>query len=491
MKLKICLPAFDFVQKKDFREAHKEKYLYFLSLLSREKKYRNLNAQHLKSALGKNKGFNYKSIITNLTNEGVIECDGIRIYGKKSLGYKLTDKYYSSEKIEYLLINKRFTNQIQIAAIKNFKILPEYVKQQTQNLSELTINGKYVKLRLARRSRSGRISNYLTTNKKELRDYLLYRNEEKLIEFDFNGFQPYLLGLIVSRGLGYKSFDEDMPDDLRLYLQLAEQGIVYEFFYDLTGRGNEAEFKRDDFKKQFYKTYFFNTKFNVVNKSEVGKIFKTQFPTIHNYIILNFINKSKTLANALQVEESRLVINTIYKRLYEEGIWSATINDSVVCLIRNKEQVYQIVESIINQNIVPCFINENKWKGIDIYPEERIDKDYISKEGEKRIYNKVTFDKVCTHLTEDCRPVNKNDELKNRTRNILLKAIDKLKAENKAVSVYQLNKITNINKATVRKHLSAINQVEQACAGSPTGLPIPDSANIFEEGLKPHPVSSK
>jgi len=480
MKLKICKPAYEFViefaRKMNFKNSQLEKYLYFLSLLSRSNEYRNLSSQYMKKSLGKNKQYSYKLIINALTKEGVIECDGKRFYGKKSYGYRLKEKYYCTDKVEYKMTKTRLSNQIQIAALKRFETLPEYIKQQTANLAELTFNGQPVGKRLARRTRTGRISNFLTTNKREVRDYLLYRNNEKLVELDFNAFHPYLLSIIVSTGLGYQSIDELMPDDLRLYLQLAEQGIVYEYFYDLTGNGYENDFERDKFKKGFYSGYFFNRKYNVVNKSKVGKIFKTNFPTVHNYIIDNYINKGRTLANALQVEEADLLINNIYKQLYEENIWSATINDSVVCRKKDKEKVYSLMEDVINQNIIPCFINDVEWKGMCIHPEENADKDYIKEQGDNtRLYNMVTFPKVYTPVVEETKPVNQNEQKKQHTRQIILSAIEQLNAAGQEITALGLHKRTGLNRGTIIKHLKEINHQENPASASDMPLPAASS----------------
>ena len=476
MKLKICKPAFDFVKQINFFQSHEEKYLYFLSLLSWSKEFRNLSATYLKSSLGKNKGFNYRTIINYLTNEKVIECDGIRIYKKKSFGYKLTAKYYCADKQAYELTDKKLSNKIEFAALKKFETLPEWVKKQRENLSELTINGKYINPKLVKRARSGRISNIFTTTDKRIRDYLLYRDSEKLYELDFRNCQPYLLGVIVCNGMGFQSMDECLPEDLRLYLQLAEQGTVYEYFYDIIGKGSQAKFNRDKFKKSFFSGYFFNRKYNVLNNSKVGKIFKENFPTIHNYIIKNYINKNKTLAFALQVEEANLVINNIYKTLFDNNIWSATINDSVVCLERDKDIVRNIMEREIQRNIIPCFITETEWKG-SIYHIQNGDKDSIKGDTTNRLYNRVTFQEVYTPPVDEAKPLNQNEERKKKTRSDILKAIAKLKSENIPISINQLYRVTGINKITIRKHLKEINR-----PGSP--IPILGHKEKFEDWTK-------
>ena len=179
-KLKTLLiqsPAFDFIKSQGFKPQHEEKYLYFLSLLSTKNQYRNLSSTLLKSSLGKNKhsnGLTYKTIITNLLNEGVISCDNIIKYTKKSLGYKLTDKFFTGELIEYAMRNKRLINKIEIASIKKFDVLPEYIKQMRKNLSELTEAGQPINQGNITRSRTGRVFNFLTANKRERRQGLLW-----------------------------------------------------------------------------------------------------------------------------------------------------------------------------------------------------------------------------------------------------------------------------------------------------------------------------
>ena len=475
MKIYIQSPAFNYVEALNQPKKDKEKYLYLLSLLSFKNEYRNLSSKILEKALGKNpkKGISYKAVINNLTESGVIQCDNKRKKGVKSFGYKLTDTYFNQSLVEYTL-GKRLSNLVDMARTNQFNLLPEYIRIMKRNLADLTVGGLPIINKRITRSRTGRVYNYLTNIKREFRYKLLWKDTESLVEFDLAGAQPYILGLIVSAGLGFNSMDECLPDDLRQYLELCQSGQVYQYFADRLKIDISGESGRNKFKQRFYNTYFFNTQYTVVNSSPIGTIFKTDFPSIHQHIIDNFINKGKTLASHLQRVESALVIDTIYKGLVEAGIWSATIHDSIVCKESDADYVFSLINSIIRTNIIPCIIKRNDWLTIHTFENSKVGhiEGYTStvhhcnnskvgniaedRDIDSTIYVPTFSPMVDTFEMVDTVKRNKKELRKEESINRIKQAIKELEERNESISAYSIHKVSGISRRIVTKHLEAI-----------------------------------
>ncbi len=456
MKILIRKPAFEFIRSQNFNPTHEEKYLYFLSLLSQKNEFRNLSSTLLQRCLGKNKhsnGLTYKTIITNLIEEGIIQCDNKAIQGRKSKGYKITSVYFSGSRVQYEMKNTRMVNKIEIALIKKFEVLPEHIRQMKTNLAELTFNGRPIENKNVTRSRTGRVFNYLTSTKRAERRGLLWKASENLVEFDLAAAQPYFLGLMVAAGMGYKSIDECLPDDLRMYLELTSLGSIYKYFADKLGLDITDSVAKDKFKKKFYNTYFFNTKYAVVENSPIGLIFKSEFPTIHKFVLDRFISTKKTLSFNLQAIESTLIINTVYKALYDQGIWSATIHDAIICKASDAKDVSAIFTSIINQNISPCLISRKDWIG-DVHTFEKntlgqqIVKTEEGEAGDSTIYI------VPSQQGVDSPDKNKIKSLE--TIKKIEEAITQLQNDKKPVNAYAIHKMKGISRRIVTRHLEQI-----------------------------------
>ena len=280
MKLKLRESAYQYVQSLNLPQNHHDKYCYFLSLLSYNMKngFRDLNSVYLKSILGKNsKNLSYTQIITTLIDGGLVECDNNSIRGKKSLGYRLTEKYSTGNVIEVEIKTKHIIQKIEVGKLKKWEALPQYVRAMRENFAQLTFNGKYLGKTNVSRSRTGRVFNFLTGNKRTIRPHLRYKSNELLCELDAKNFQPYLLGLIVCKGLHIQSWDELMPFDLRKYLMLVKNGKLYQYFAEKLNTDISIEKQKDKFKRKFFSGYFFNSDYCVLNKSDVGMIFKNDF----------------------------------------------------------------------------------------------------------------------------------------------------------------------------------------------------------------------
>ena len=467
MNIYITKPAFDFIKTLNFREAHEEKYLYFLSLLSNNNEFRNLSSSVLQAALGKNKhsnGLTYRTIITNLIKEAIIVCDNHYISGKKNFGYIITKPYYSSTKVKYTLKNKRLANKIELATSSKFERLSEHVKQMKINLSELTLNGESVGTRNVIRGNTGRVFNYLTSTKRIDRKQLLWNNTEHIVELDLSAAQPYFLGLMVAAGMQFSSIDECLPDDLRHYLDLTSTGTIYQYFADKLKIDVSDAGAKDKFKKKFYNTYFFNTKYAVVVNSPVGAIFKADFPSIHQFVIDKYINTGKTLSFDLQKFESVFVVDTLYKTLVDRGIWSATIHDAIICKESDADAVYSIFKGFVDSNISPCPIKKNTWDSFCPTPSIK------NTLGQLKSITPAKGDSSSTIL---CYPFsgisgqgvgqNKNDETKDKNRDTIYNTLMNWDFDtNGKITIRKVADVTNLAKKTIEKNWSSFKDIAES-----------------------------
>lgn len=457
MNLYIQTPAYNWVIQQNFRPTHQEKYLYFLSLLSNKNQIRCLSSKFLKSSLGKNKtSLSYKSIIINLINEGIVECDWKIVPGKKSLGYKISNKFFTSQTVEYKLTNQKIINKVQYALMGKFDILPEYLKQMKTNIGDLTCNGVPVIVGNVKVGRTGRVYNMLTSSKKDDRAFM-YKNSDTLSELDIVAAQPYFFGLIITSQMGILSMDEYMPDDLRNYIDLVIDGSIYEFIADKIGKDISEKKIRNEFKVKVFKHYFFNPRYKSMTNTEIGKVIIEYFPTIHKFIVDNYINKNKTLAGELQNFESNFIINNIFKSLVDSNIWAVTLHDAVICKTSDSEYVASLINSHISSFLFSVPV---KIKGIDTFctpTSTKKLKDHLLSNNTTTttvLYNLVTFEPESDKVGVQNKIKNeKNIKVGVANTNKIDELFDNWNFQmNGKITIRKVAELTGISKKTIQKY---------------------------------------
>ena len=466
MKILISKPAYNWVINQNFRLTHQYKYLYFLSLVSLSSNPKYLTAKYLRSSLGKNGNFTYKTIITNLIEAGVLMINSSYTVGKSSKSFRLSKEYFSKELIEYSIMNKKITNKIKVHIDEQYKLLPAYIKQMQANLSELEFNGTAIEVGQIKKSRYGRITNYITKTKRSDRDKLLHKSGERLVEMDLSASQPYFLGLIVAKSLFLYSLDELMPDDLRLYFELLANGEFYQFFAKKVNVDLSDKDVKDKFKKAFFNQYLFNNEWKVINNTVIGKIFIEYFPTIHNFVLKKFIDTTDTLASALQNYEANLIVGTLYKGLTDANVWAVTLHDAIIVLENTYNEVLDIFNKLIAMHISPVKIKTSIISNKIFCPtpcptiNKNIDKDnngFKQGEGESLIMLPLLEDK------NQGVGQNKNDITKDKNRDMIY---DTLKNwdfnENGKITVRKVADKTGLAKKTIEKNWKTFKTIAES-----------------------------
>lgn len=239
----------------------------------------------------------------------------------------------------------------------------------------------------------GRVYNNLTGLKRSLRRHLRV-DGEPLVSCDVRNSQPLLVGLLCllafrrrNEGFpGFNSFDRlqiaqivsnmeidqdfldsishqatgrrgggdgdlqydvvfdkssllhDVPDDLRRYVLLCEGGRLYDDLMDMIG-GDQQD--RDAFKKRLFTQVFYGRNFV---EGGLTRLFAEQYRTVMEIIRAIKRPDYRRLSHHMLRAESAIVIGRSVRRCAEEGIWAATIHDSIVTTPEHAGAVVGIME---------------------------------------------------------------------------------------------------------------------------------------------------
>jgi hypothetical protein len=161
-------------------------------------------------------------------------------------------------------------------------------------------------------------------------------------EIDINNSQPLFLTKLIndSKSNWVKS------EEFEKFKELTITGNYYSFMMQQLKVTDKKEIKRLTYKVLFGR--------NATN-SRADKNFKQIFPSIHNFIILykKEFGDYKVLSHELQKMESKLIFNTIIKKimlLYPE-IKIITVHDSIIVPQKFRNQV----ETIFNTELLNEF----------------------------------------------------------------------------------------------------------------------------------------
>lgn len=146
-----------------------------------------------------------------------------------------------------------------------------------------------------------------------------------------------------TRGIQYdvvfdnSSFLNNIPEDLRVYVRLCEEGRLYDDL--MVGSGDEID--RDAFKKRLFTQVFYGQNFV---EGRLTRLFAERFPTV--WAVVRSIKRPdyRRLSHHMLRAESAIVIGRAVRRCAEEGIWAATIHDSIVTTPEHAEAVVDIME---------------------------------------------------------------------------------------------------------------------------------------------------
>ena len=329
------------------------------------------NTFNLSSIILKEKyGHRYNLYIDYLVGKNILQLIRNHQKGKNTLVYKLRDEVYAGKINRYknsdnILLKKYKTavtliekedlenNTIEVDIKRKlvedlFHVDIDYVRSlffldstlqdddiyNKNKYSVECINDKHIFYHF---DNYGRMHTNFTILKSFIRKNCLLIEGEDTVEIDIKNSQPlFLCRIIESDGLSMVS-----PIEFNLYKFLTKTGKFYQYIMD------NSDIKDKKMVKELTYKVFFGKNF----RSKSDDIFKSLFPTIHNFIrtYKKEHGDYRILAHDLQNLESNLVFNKIVKEImyiYPE-VRILTVHDSLIC----QEKYRNIVEDIFNKHL--------------------------------------------------------------------------------------------------------------------------------------------
>jgi len=382
----------------NFPEKHRDKYLYFISLLNTRRNYKittkNTDYVYLKATFLRHVNTRDKSnmVINDLVRWGVIEIQknskGKDTYqaGVRSKGYRFTVQY-RGVKVRTEVINEKMQNRIEkfaysdivkddelltiedrfkvfIAKLNNLEsdVASKYNNLKNafndisieydaaiEHLQKLKLTGDQYNLSLISLDKilerefyfkldmiTGRIFTNITNLRKEFRQFLRYQGEP-LVEIDIANSQPFLFNKIVQhKGI-----------HIGLFERLTTQGKFYKYFTKEYNKEYKENKTIPDIKEVLFGKVFFCRKY-MNNIYKESKLFKKLFPEEFKIIIEEKEFSYRHLANKLQTIEADTIIQKIAIPLSKK-IPIFTIHDSILTTKDNVIIVKKKIDDTFNK----------------------------------------------------------------------------------------------------------------------------------------------
>jgi len=358
---------FDFKEKK-LKSAYLIDIIHTLILKYYFKKE---NLFHLSSIVLKDRyGYLYNYYIQYLVEKGHLILVYNYLKGKNSRVYKLSDniifdkinRYTNSDKVlmkkyhnmaldvdREKEVSNKICNEVKVKLIEDLNFVEiQYDKAiffLDSTLQDIDIyNRNKYSVECIKQNQIfyhfddfGRFHTNFTILKSFIRKNCLSIDNDETIEFDIKNSQPLFLNLIIKE----ESNNDIFQSELDLFKFLTKDGL----FYDYILLNSKIE------NKKLAKEFIYKVLFGKNGNSKADNMFKSLFPTIHNFIKnykLKYKNY-KVLAHKLQSLESNLIFNQIIKEIkdFNPEIRLITIHDSIVCAKKHS----QIVEKIFKQKL--------------------------------------------------------------------------------------------------------------------------------------------
>lgn len=249
--------------------------------------------------------------------------------------------------------------------------------------------------------KSNRFYSNLSYLRSTLRNCLSY-DGKPFVAIDIKNSQPYLSALLTkktfwdaasSTGLHINSFkklafDTNAPIekiisflsnkgnniDLVKYVRSVTSGQFYEEFEKLAGeRINRTFSNRKEIKETIFQTMFTDNKYLADEKAAPKRLFKELFPSVYHLFALVKEHEKERLPILLQRIESKIVIETVAKRIGKEkpNLPIFTIHDSIVTTKGNECYIKMLLEEELfkGTGYMPT-LNMHLWSSDNLFKQE-------------------------------------------------------------------------------------------------------------------------
>jgi hypothetical protein len=299
----------------------------------------------------------YSRVRTQLIDRGVVLCDNHYVKGEKSFGYKLGPELSNVRLCKTAITDRTLSRKLRdnpsdwiktpggvhrhlLHYLRGVKI--DYPAALTWLLEDAESHpSDEIAIQLIRDGGFffhvcdyGRVHTNLTNLRSELRGFLSYQGPP-LVNLDIRNSQP----LIFSIPLRRRFEGQAMPPDVRLYVELVQEGRFYDYLMD---KGGVPAERRSTFKRQFFGHVFFCKNWP---ETPAARTFGSLFPSVYRAVREMKAEDYAALAKSLQRDESGLMIGRVAVRCMEElpRSFIATIHDSIVTTPDQAEAVQSIM----------------------------------------------------------------------------------------------------------------------------------------------------
>ncbi|ABG57343.1 hypothetical protein [Cytophaga hutchinsonii] len=222
------------------------------------------------------------------------------------------------------------------------------------------------------KERETRIFHNISSLRKEIKKGLMV-NGKLLKESDIKNSQPLLFAIVLMQELRDKGIDIDSSPDVSSYINLCEEGMIYDYLMLKMNLDPKNEDLRKTFKTDFFH-YIFYCKIPrgwMIRKTPLLQLFVSEFPNV--YSILCDIKKENhaTLAKRMQILETDIITRRVLGILtekYPKEVF-VSIHDSILSSEDLQKEVQATIISEINKEGVNVALsgNTSETSAISIY----------------------------------------------------------------------------------------------------------------------------
>lgn len=367
-----------------------------------------LNAEKLKKWI-----WDYKPYLDYALDTGILVSDNHYIIGKKSKGYRFSNKYMERAEsipiVNYTLVKKhQKEKEIDPTVKKKYSYLTKWFNddlhidhtgaieylESTMTGNENIYRYNYNLCRINKfedqefyMSIDGTVQRFhsnLTSLPEKLREFITYAGED-LVSIDITNSQPYLSIALFNPSF-YDNSNSTIPltlftiyscsllelsaqffpppmlqeilqetenQDVKHYVDLVTNGLIYEYLAEEIKDELGIECKtRKEIKEVIFTVLFTGNQFIGQHEAGPKRVFKDRFPTVYKIFSLIKKEDKTNLPKLLQRIESYIILDRVCKKIAEERPYLPifTIHDSVITTVGNEGYI----EAIMREELTLC-----------------------------------------------------------------------------------------------------------------------------------------
>ncbi|MCI0716745.1 MAG: hypothetical protein L0Y77_10610 [Chlorobi bacterium] len=284
------------------------------------------------------------------------------------IDYKKANKF-----IEENCTEEKYNLKRQALKNSSRNYLKEFNFEDWKNIYQHSVDSIYFKddLYFVKDDTGHRVHTNITNLPKDLRQFLSYKGE-RLSNLDIANSQPFMLSVILIlsakmtstfslENVIFNSLNKSntsystplpysnnvslslnlMPEDVKRYIDLTSNGVLYEYLMQDLGECDRQELKHKLFERVFYRDSN-----NKKREFKEEKIFRSYFPTVTELIKEFKAENYKKLPIEMQRKESEIVLERIAMRILREfpECYFLTIHDSILTPQSNGNLVKSVME---------------------------------------------------------------------------------------------------------------------------------------------------